>query len=321
MNTWDHAPELTWRISPIRATSTGFSLIVKGVLGIGSVDGAWTRYVPFGGSAADEGLAVQKAMSELVERVTWFATFHDLRNRGNLGGPYSTEGWAAHTDSKEAEVRSAGEYLEREYFKAIVAELTGKSSEGTLLSGAVAFHLDGDGLGGKSLLVPLYVEHEGIYLTYVVAEECLRAAGSLVHGTVFGMGHSSDLTEAVFNAKFEAVLVANALRRHFESGVTAERTGDNLSARETSAFARLFCDSRILTTIQERLTHAPTLPLGQLVKAVRLVTRLQITTLDFTWLQPPWLTQLKRHVCFTGATGGDRITQLLKLYPQGRFQR
>lgn len=78
--------------------------------------------LPFGSVDSNELLGKEKAVSELVERVTWFKIISNVRSPSNM----TSVGFAAHTSLLESTIHSVLEYCEHVLLKTVVQDLKSK---------------------------------------------------------------------------------------------------------------------------------------------------------------------------------------------------
>ena len=117
----------------------------------------------------------------------------------------------------------------------------------------------------------------------------------------------------LFNANFESVLIAQAVVRALGAKLeVAENV--NLGGYEARYFRGLFENTRILTETLE--WHAKVRSLGSAPPSgvLPLETCPRFRTVDFSWLQPAWLSQLSRHVFYTADIDSTWLERLETLY-------
>jgi len=311
--TWD---QYHWRTSRLGHEELVGGHLFKGLLAVGPRDGSWLRYIPYGGHSSDPFVAVEKAVSERVERMTWFVSWQIMKGHGFDAAKYNTVGWAAHMTEVSARRASLGEYLERHFLESIIAALLGSSDSENILHSAIevdstvlSSHL---GTIDFSFHIPMYLAEEKIYLSFVIIGCRLRDNDAQHSGLVFGMGHASRLDEATSSAKVEAYLVATAVRNSLGGKHTRKNT-ENLAYREAAYFSELYSNpliyGRALDLFGSMRSKVHVNDQEPLVP-VRVPGH---ATLDLSSLQASWLRQLSRRVCYTGNPDAAQFQALLSV--------
>lgn len=316
-------PELVWKTSPIRINQTPDGYWAKGVLSVTLGKHGNVNCIPYGACAIDPEQAMQKALSEMAERVVWFITFVDMHKRGSLSGPYNTFGWAAHVDEKRARDKSVGEYLERQYFETLIHELsTGTQRQpGSFLEAA---SMVDPALYGKwdnafesirfMIIIPLYFPQIGVYVVYAIAVCCLGSNVDVDEGVVFGMGNGYSFDEAFYSAKFELFLVMKALSR-LKTKLKSIHL-NNLAKYEAEYFYQIYNSRKVYRAVEQLLKFSglKTWSMQSQCLIHCIVFTPDYEVINFSWLQPKWLKPLSRYVYYTAKADGHIIERLKEIY-------
>lgn len=312
-----------WSSSPLRAIKAAEGWWVKGLLSVGVSDRPGRYLIPYGACAADRETAIQKALSEMAERVVWFVTWRDLVKEGQLNSAYTTTGWSAHLTPAAASEGSIGEYLERAIFQKLDQALADPVEAPLPVSLAGAFPLSiADqpwvDLFTFSLVLPVFLPGENLYLAYAMSLARERLMSEEPPGIIFGMGHAPDLDTAVFNARTESLLVARSIAAQIRKPASHSSTTDtiNLAAYDAQYFLGLYRHPHVKKRVG--LLHEAVAPKGGPLVPVPWPESPAFETLDFSWLQPPWLSPLGRSVCFSGDTNSPWLRRLRRRYCLGQ---
>gem|GEM_PF-4048254 len=303
---------ISWRASPLRVELGAEGYWAKGVLAAEVQPGGMAFRIPYGASAREKQDAIEKATSEMVERVVWFITWRDLLSSGVAIGTYSTEGWAAHPVRAAAKHNAAGELVERRVFPMLVSTIAacmlrlGEFSTPLVYDSASLPDLSES--VELAITIPFYIPALDLYLAYTIARVTgrPREAG----GVTFGMGHARRLSEAIDASRFECALVVRTLERRLRDGVRPTASPRNLALHDVNYFEGLYRDQRLLqglTVIKERAPrYAGEVPV--------LDWRSPVEMIDLSGVQPPWLLPYNRKVYFADELGGKLIPRLRELY-------
>ncbi len=316
-----HDPlELIWKTTPIRMNSTPAGYWAKGVLSI--VLGMRSFYIPYGACADNPWLARQKALSEMAERIVWFITFIDLREKCGFSGLYSTSGWAAHVDMGKAQIISLSEYLERRYLDILINELS-ISTPNKCYSLLQAISIVAPPLYGQwddtwkrirfMLMIPLYFPQITVHIVYVVA--VCRLDSETEEGVVFGIGHGSSFEDAFYSAKFELFLVLRALQR-FKIRHETNPKSVNMAKTDLAYFNGLYSNRDLYNRVDQLFESAKAemYDIERQNLSREIAFEQDYETIDFSWLQPKWLRPLSRKVCYTGQANGNILRRLKDCY-------
>src|SRR5437016_2041448 len=212
---WD---ELDWRRSRLKTEPILNGYLSRGLLSVIAKSRKEEKYIAYGGFDRDKNQSVEKAVSEMVERMAWFACLHTLASHGTSISTFSTVGWAAHTSLEHSISSSRGEFLERCFFEVLLARLLHNPvSHSVCACTRLMNSSEFEGVPRESVNFGLEIEvrvpREDIYLTYVLLCCALDRKDTGRFGVTFGMGHSENRRKAVDTARIEAFLVTSAVRK------------------------------------------------------------------------------------------------------------
>lgn len=315
---------LRWKVSRLSVQEGPDGVVAKGLLSVIREHTNRQRYIPYGAFATTRALAIEKAISEMVERVVWFIGLTDIQENGGFSGLYLTVGWSAHMDDASAQLKSLGEYLEHQYLPNVMQDLANWDSESeshflghahVIELGYKAGPLEGPYQVEGAMAVPLYFPQISLHVVYVLAVVCV--AEDLAAGVILGMGSGVNLDRAMEAARFEVTLVSTSLRRG-KSKLPSIYDENSVGAYDIEYFTRLYNDAELLQRLRHAIAYCrkpstddhdisviswPISPSGE-----------TIVTVDFSWLQPDWVRSFHRRVCYASSANDYFFSRLASVY-------
>ncbi|MGI5066266.1 hypothetical protein [Treponema putidum] len=250
---------------------------VKGVVVINT--NSEKKLLPYGGADTDRQLAIQKALSELVERIVWWELF----SRYMKIFP-NTIGFAAHIDFISCIDNSLSEFIERIVFSSVIKNLKTKKNYVNLKKYYKIRKIDNS-------IVFITKQHEReIYYSIYTKIVTNDINGFTTEGVIFGLGKNKNQDFAINDSKYESTLIANSVFNLIKGSKSIAK--NNSAYIEAVHFLELFKNMTILNNcknINESPINSP----------VPILDDISYAVFDVSSYIPDILKPLKRYVCFT----------------------
>ncbi len=294
--------ELDWRCSKLQTKPFQNGYLCRGLLSVTPRSKTQPKYIAYGAFDRDKDKAAEKAVSEMVERMAWYACLHALAARQISVAAFSTVGWAAHTSLEAAKLSSRGEYLERHFFEVLVRRLSqSQTPDSVCPCFRLMSRLEFDGIPSEGIIfgleMSIKVPYEDIHLAYVFLCCALNDQDRAQSGVTFGMGHSDNENRARTNARIEAFLVTNAVKKLINNAAHDDQK-KSLSKGEAEYFKNLYLDQRVLRRVTQLASTSRSSKKEHCGFCSWKPPELSVT-LDLTVLLPDFLRRIDRHVCYT----------------------
>lgn len=189
---------IEWKISKINISYCDNLYFSKGVLV--AVCENKSHYLPFGATDTNEALCHCKAISEMVERATWFSCY--------LASPNdypNTIGFAAHSEISKCIIESKLEAIERYLFRLLSNPIKIKK-----LLKMNFFNL----ITINDSVIYLYLEINLFKQKYYMVYKISILDINCEQGIIIGMGKSKDIDKAIEHSSFESNLIKKALEKN-----------------------------------------------------------------------------------------------------------